>query len=71
MIESVEVSSNVVTLTWSAIAGQTYQLQWNSDLGSTNWINAGSVVAATNGTVSASEIIGLDSQRFYRVILVP
>jgi len=64
-------TSGALTLTWSAVAGQTYQLQYNSKLNSTNWVNLGSSVLATNGVMSASDSIGPDSQRTYRVVLLP
>jgi uncharacterized repeat protein (TIGR01451 family) len=71
LIESVTVSNDIVTMTWSAIAGQTYQVLFNDDLSSTNWTNLGGPVTATNATAIASDPISSDSQRFYRVTLVP
>jgi len=64
---------STLTLVWSAVAGQTYQLQSNSDLSSTNWNNVGGAVAVTNGngTMTVSDPIGPDSQRFYRVVVGP
>ena len=53
------------------MAGQQYQLQYNTDLTTTNWNNLGGLVLATNGTLCASDPIGTDPQRFYRVLLSP
>jgi uncharacterized repeat protein (TIGR03803 family) len=61
----------LLNLTWSSVAGQSYQLQFNSDLSSTNWINSGSVLQATNGLMSASGVIGPEDKRFYRVEILP
>ena len=60
-----------ITLTWSAITSQDYQLQYAADLNSANWINLGNVIQATNGTVSVFDVIGTNGQRFYRVVLSP
>jgi len=49
----------------------TYQLQYNLDLATTNWIDLGSPVTATNNSVSTTDPTGPDAQRFYRVRLVP
>jgi len=53
-------------------AGQRYQLQYKSDWNATNWIDLGSIITATNGdAVITSDPVGSDSQRFYRVVLLP
>lgn len=60
-----------LVMTWSAVAGQSYQLQFNSDSSSTNWINLGGPIVATNGMMSATDPIGTDGRRWYRVALLP
>jgi hypothetical protein len=57
--------------TWTAIPDLAYQLQYTSDLHSSNWVNAGPSITATNGMISASNVVGPDSHRFYRVVLLP
>jgi sugar lactone lactonase YvrE len=57
-------------LSWSAVSNVTYQLQYNLDLSTTNWINLGSPITATNNSVSTTDMTGSDVQRFYRVLLV-
>jgi uncharacterized repeat protein (TIGR03803 family) len=37
--QAVTLTNNMLNLTWSTEAGTTYQLQYNSDLSSANWIN--------------------------------
>ncbi len=71
VLQSLSQTNGRVTLTWSAVAGQTYQVQYCTNLGQTNWINVGSPCLATSGTASASEAIGPDPQRLYRVVLLP
>jgi hypothetical protein len=49
--------------------GQKYQIQFNTDLSSTNWLNLGSPVAASNATACASDSM-TNSQCFYRITLL-
>ena len=58
------------TLNWSAVAGISYQMQYSSTLGTTNWTNFGSSIIASNSVVSASDSF-TNSQRFYRVLVLP
>jgi uncharacterized repeat protein (TIGR03803 family) len=66
-----QTDDGALAFAWSAVAGQSYQLQYSTNLISSNWINLGDAITATNGTMSASDAIGSDLQRFYRVILLP
>jgi uncharacterized repeat protein (TIGR03803 family) len=59
-----------LNLSWSAIVGSSYQLQCTTDLTQTNWINLGSPISASGSTVTATDSM-TNSQRFYRVVLVP
>jgi hypothetical protein len=54
-------------LSWIAGQGQTYQLQYKTNLNQLNWINVGSALTTSNTVVYATNAIGLDKQRFYRV----
>jgi hypothetical protein len=60
-----------ITLTWSAFAGRVYQLQYTTSLATASWNNLGGTINATNSTVFASDFVGSDRQRFYRVALAP
>ncbi len=70
-VPTISTSPGGITLTWSAITGQNYQLQYAVDLSSANWTNLGNVIHATNGVVSVADVIGTNGQRFYRVVLSP
>jgi uncharacterized repeat protein (TIGR03803 family) len=65
------ISNEMINLTWSTEAGGTYQLQYTSDLTSTNWIN--SAFVATGSSMTISDWVFNSSQRFYRlkVIIAP
>ena len=69
-LQEITLSGNSLSFAWGAATGSSYQVQYNSDLNSTNWIPLGPPVAATNGTLSASDLID-SAQRFYRIVLLP
>lgn len=70
--ENIQQSGGNVILTWSAAAGQMYQLQYKTSLNTANWINLGGPVTASGSKVSvADSIIAGPAQRYYRVMLVP
>jgi uncharacterized repeat protein (TIGR03803 family) len=71
VFQTVAATNGTITLNWSALTGLKYQLQSNADLSSANWNNLGSVITATNGIVTVSDIIGTNTQRYYRVVLLP
>ena len=64
-------SNSLYTFTWSAVSNQSYQLQSATNLVAPNWIDLGSPITATNSSVSATDAVGSDGQRFYRVRLWP
>jgi uncharacterized repeat protein (TIGR03803 family) len=69
--QAVTLTNNTLSLTWSTEAGGTYQLQYNSDLNSSNWNNLNSPVTATGATLSTTDSVTNCPQRFYRLLLVP
>jgi subtilase family serine protease len=60
-------------LTWSAIAGLAYQVQFSTNLLQTNWINLGSPFTAITNSLTISDTNALlnSSRRFYRLLVVP
>ena len=71
VFQTVTWSNGIIFLNWTAIPGQTYQLQYQTNMLETNWLDLGDPLDATNTTASASDAIGPDPHRFYRVILLP
>jgi len=57
--------------TGNAAAGQVFQLQVKTNLISSHWLNVGGFITASNSTVNASDTIGTNPQRFYRLMLMP
>lgn len=61
-------------LYWSGLAGQTYQVQYTTNLATANWVNLTNAV--TNdfyGSISVEDldVIGLNPQKFYRIVALP
>ncbi len=63
------MSNGSFTVTWSAIPGQRYQLQYASAL--TNWADFGPPMTATGTPLTMSDLIISDPLGFYRVRLLP
>jgi uncharacterized repeat protein (TIGR03803 family) len=61
------ISNEMLNLTWSTEAGGTYQLQYSSELTSTNWINSAFVATGSSMTISDWAYSG---QRFYRIKII-
>lgn len=65
-------SPGVFNITWNAIAGRIYHVQSSTNLSSTNWIDLGTSILATNGMLSVSDTsVAPASQKYYRVVLLP
>jgi hypothetical protein len=43
-------------------------VQYTTNLAQAGWINLGIPITASNSVISASDFIGLEQQRFYRVL---
>lgn len=63
------VSSGSFNLTWSAIPGQKYRVQFKSELTDPMWNDLVPDVNATLATAVISDLVG-GTQRFYRVLVV-
>jgi uncharacterized repeat protein (TIGR03803 family) len=57
-------------LTWSALAFQTYQLEYSTNLNSTNWINLGNTATATNGIMNIIAFLSRAFLSYYGVVLI-
>ncbi|MGA2656274.1 MAG: LamG-like jellyroll fold domain-containing protein [Verrucomicrobiota bacterium] len=69
--QSITQSGASLTFVWSVVAGRSYQVQYKPTLTEATWLNLGSPVVAPGSTLSASDAIGQDSQRFYRLVQLP
>jgi hypothetical protein len=62
------VQGSSFSFSWSSVSGQTYRVQYSTDLHAGNWTNLGAPITATNSTLSISGAI-TNTQQFYRVVL--
>jgi hypothetical protein len=58
-------------LSWTSVSGTAYQVQYSTNLSQTNWINFGNVITADTNSTTTNDLLGSDSQRFYRVVILP
>jgi hypothetical protein len=58
-----------IELAWFAITNVSYQVQYSTELGPTNWINFGSPVIGNDATNYIFDTTRNNSNKFYRVIL--
>jgi uncharacterized repeat protein (TIGR03803 family) len=71
VIRSIAATTNGVTLSWSAVATQSYQVQYTSSLAQTNWTNLGSPFIAASGALEVTDVAPTDPQRYYRILGLP
>ncbi len=69
--QGVTLANGGVTLTWTALPGLAYQVQYTTNLAGNLWNNLGGAVTATNTTLTLSDIQPPGQQRLYRVVLSP
>ncbi|HEY3863716.1 MAG TPA: protease pro-enzyme activation domain-containing protein [Verrucomicrobiae bacterium] len=68
LLQSAAQNGNTVTFAWPTTPGDTYQVQYTTDLSSTNWINLGPPFVASGLITGGSDDVGPDPQRFYRIV---
>jgi hypothetical protein len=66
----IESANGALLITWDALPGRSYQLQYKASEAQAGWSNLGGAVTATNGAVRRTDACA-DPQRFYRVTLLP
>jgi uncharacterized repeat protein (TIGR03803 family) len=71
VFQSAGQTNGIFKLGWSTGPGLKYQLQYKPLLNAANWTNLGTFITATGATAAASDVIGSNAQRFYRVVLLP
>ncbi len=71
VVQAPVLSNGVVTCSWTSTPGLAYQLQSCSDLSAAAWTNLGNPLVATNGIVATTDAAASNTQRFYRVVLLP
>jgi len=70
VFRAVTQTDGTMNLTWSATAGQKYQVQYKTNLSQPGWTNL-VIVTATNSTAGVSDTLNPSAQRFYRTLWLP
>ena len=68
VFNSATLNGNAITFSWTTTPGVNYQVQYTTDLSSSNWINLGGPITATNAVTTNFDVLGTDPQRFYRIL---
>ena len=68
---SVDVAGGNVSFTVGTTAGKTYRVEYKMNLNDTNWQPLGPDRLATGSSLTVTDVIGTNPQRFYRVIELP
>ena len=68
---SATVTNQNVVLTWDAIVGRTYRGQYKGDVTESNWTDIVPDITATGTPSSLTNNVGANSQRYYRLLLLP
>jgi subtilase family serine protease len=73
MFKTVQMAATAFQLTWGAVSGLAYQVQYSTNLLQTNWINLGEPLIASNASLTVSDTSAANSspQRFYRLLELP
>jgi hypothetical protein len=73
-IESTTILGTDVTLVWDSLAGQTYRVQYTTDLpdppAAASWTDVTPDVTAAGATATYTDHAGAATQRFYRIFIV-
>ncbi len=69
VILSIGLTNQIVTVTWSSIAGVPYGLQFTTDLTGSNWTTISSNLTAPGAVTTQSNGVGTAPFQFYRVLI--
>jgi len=68
---SISLVRGRLVMAWNAVPGQAYQIQFKTSLKERDWIPLGGVVRAANTSATIADNPIADSQRYYRIAIIP
>jgi uncharacterized repeat protein (TIGR03806 family) len=71
MLRSIQVASGQVMLTWSAVPGQSYRVEYKTNLTDAAWTPMAGNVTASGSTATITDNPVGAPRRFYHIVLVP
>jgi len=69
-VSTLSVSNGVAAITWNSFTNGAYRVEYKSSLSDSNWTPLGPPITATDSTTTTLDN-SPDSQRIYRVVLLP
>ena len=66
-----QTTTTNVVFSWMGATGQSYQIEYKTDLGATTWTALGSPVTGTGAMLNFTSNFTQSSQRFYRLRILP
>lgn len=70
-LQTAFLGGNLWTLTWPALAGQDYQIEYKDDLNVAQWTPLGVPLTGAGGSLAITNDLGTVPQRFFRLKLAP
>jgi len=70
VVTGIVVVDGEVTVTWSAVPGESYQVEYSDAVTGSAWLELGAPVVATGGSASIVDTVVGEGQRYYRVRLL-
>jgi hypothetical protein len=61
------IDGKSMSLSWDGLLGQTYQVQYTTNLIPVEWVNLGDPIAGTNGPITILDSLNASPQKFYRI----
>jgi hypothetical protein len=71
VLQPLQCANGVARLTWTALPGRSYRVQYKSTLAAATWTDILPNITASSTTASATNAAGAAAQRYYRVLLLP
>jgi hypothetical protein len=71
VVQMIKQSTGGFALTWNAVPGQQFQVQYNSISMGNNWLALGNPVTAMDNSVTVPLPATGDSRRLYRIVVLP
>ena len=71
LLQLMGLSNDVVTLTWSALAGTFYRIQFKTNLADAAWTDLVPDIQSTGPTATTTDAVSMRSSSYYRVFVVP
>jgi hypothetical protein len=68
--QSVAAGRGIITFVLGTVPNHVYQLQSAPDLTSGNWTSLNSAVLARSSATTMTDVIGTNSQRYYRIVFL-